>query len=81
MHWEPEFFGAYLEHSQDRLMNNDYLEVTPGRYLADISGLSGLGAPPHSLGYGLVLRPVERFPEALPTEDFDFTLAPARNGG
>ncbi|GEN05958.1 hypothetical protein MFU01_09950 [Myxococcus fulvus] len=77
MHWEPEFFGAYLDHHQDRLMNNDDLDVAPGRYLADISGFSRLEAPQHALGDGLVLHAVERFPDTLPTEDFDFTLAPA----
>ncbi|MCP3063959.1 hypothetical protein LXT21_34810 [Myxococcus sp. K38C18041901] len=80
MHWEPEFFGAYLEHHQDRLMNNDSLDVAPGRYLAAISGFSGLEAPLHVLGYGLRLHPVERFAERLPTEDFDFSVTPAPHG-
>lgn len=77
MAWDPQFFTNYLANYEDRLKNNDYLEVAPGNYLVDISGYSGLGAPLHPFGYGLHFKPVQQLPATLPREDFDFSLESA----
>ncbi|MFK3775210.1 hypothetical protein [Pseudomonas sp. NPDC089406] len=74
MEWDPQYFGNYLANYEDRLNNNNYLEVPTGKYLVSISGYSGLEAPLHPRGYGLRFNSVQQLPDTLPDEDFDFAL-------
>ncbi|WP_323601021.1 hypothetical protein [Pseudomonas putida] len=74
MDWDAAFFCNYRENYPQRLKNNDYLDVAPGRYLVAISGYSVLAAPLNPFGYGLRLEAVQQLPNALPDEDFNFSL-------
>lgn len=72
--WERDFFLGYRQHRDDRLPNNDALDVAPGLYCMAVHGYTGLPAPLPARGYGLVLQPVAHLPADLPDSEFDFAL-------
>ncbi|MCU1785545.1 hypothetical protein NTD80_22610 [Pseudomonas sp. 13B_2.1_Bac1] len=75
--WDEIFFTNYIENYKNRLDNNDYLQIKPGRYSMDISGYTNLPKPLSSYGYELKLTPRDELPtfgNHKDVSDFNFSL-------
>nr|WP_314561935.1 hypothetical protein [uncultured Pseudomonas sp.] len=75
--WDETFFTNYLENYKNKLNNNDYLQIKPGRYRMDISGYTNLPKPLSSYGYELKLTPTDTLPKIgnyKDVSDFKFSM-------
>ncbi|AKF53813.1 hypothetical protein PsyrH_25580 [Pseudomonas syringae pv. syringae HS191] len=75
--WDPEFFTNYKKNYEQRLSNNDYIEVSSGLYDMTIRGCANLKPPYNNLGYGLDMRQVGKLPDldtSTSVESHDFSL-------
>lgn len=75
--WDEIFFTNYLENYKNKLDNNDYLQIKPGRYRMDISGYTNLPKPLSSYGYELKLTSTDTLPKNSnykDVSDFNFSM-------
>ncbi|MEE4143145.1 hypothetical protein [Pseudomonas viridiflava] len=69
--WDPIFFCDYKKNYEKKLLNNDYIEISKGRYSLTISGYVGLEFPYGPLGYGIDFRLVDILPRVSETASVD----------
>lgn len=75
--WDADFFNNYLNNYENKLANNDYLNVPNGLYSMSISGYTGLKPPLAPLGYALEFKPVISLPKIFSEssiDDWNFSL-------
>lgn len=77
IHWDEHFFTNYIENYKNKLDNNDYLQVKPGRYQMSISGYTNLPKPLSNYGYELKFIQSDNLPEInnyRDVSDFNFSM-------